>query len=215
MKFCGSCGAKNRDEVKFCIKCGTPFKAVDEDADGAGSVVPDDENVKEDTLDSPDTKKGATTDGLSEAETVAEMPPPALSDFKPGMILGRRYELVRELGRGGMGIVYLARDRQLDIDVAVKVLPPELEEDIRAIKRLKNEALAAMRISHPNIMRLYNFEETVEARFLVMEYIDGPNLLKVIHEAPRREAGTGRIPQVFGPDLRRSLLRSSEQRHPR
>ena len=93
-----------------------------------------------------------------------------------------------------MGIVYLARDRQLELDVAVKVLPPELEEDIRAVKRLKNEALAAMRLSHPNIMRLYNFEETIEARFLVMEYIDGPNLLKVLHETPG-----GKIdPKTFG-----------------
>ena len=100
-------------------------------------------------------------------------------------LLADRYELVKELGRGAMGVVHLAHDRILDnTDVAVKILPKELETDPRALTRLKREAMTAMKITHPNVMRLINFEESNGARFLVMEYIDGPDLLHVLADAP-------------------------------
>ena len=87
MKFCGKCGAKNRDDVRFCVKCGTEF--VDFEEDG------------QQDLDSPSTAGSRSSDVGSENATIAEVATPALSDFKPGMILGKRYELIRELGRGG------------------------------------------------------------------------------------------------------------------
>ncbi len=115
-------------------------------------------------------------DMLDAAETIIGEPPKA--------VLGGRYVLVEEIGRGGMGIVHRARDRQLDTDIAVKLLPPEPGQSSRAIASLKKEALAAMRRAHPNILRLFNFEETAEARFITMEYIDGPTLLRVLDDAP-------------------------------
>ena len=103
---------------------------------------------------------------------------------QPGLLSGR-YELVRELGRGAMGVVHLALDHALDgRNVAVKILPKELEADPRALVRLKREAMTAMKITHPNVMRLINYEESADVRFLVMEYIDGPDLLHVLAEAP-------------------------------
>ena len=107
-------------------------------------------------------------------------------------LLADRYELVKELGRGAMGVVHLAHDRVLDdTDIAIKILPKELETDPRALVRLKREAMTAMKITHSNVMRLINFEESNGTRFLVMEYIDGPDLLHVIADAPGGKLDVG------------------------
>ena len=94
-----------------------------------------------------------------------------------GMNLSGRYELVREIARGGMGIVFEAVDRQLeDLPIAVKVLPPELATSARSKKRLRKEAIASMKLSHPNIVRLFGFEEDGATSFLKMEYVNGKSL---------------------------------------
>ena len=94
-----------------------------------------------------------------------------------GALLSGRYRLTKELGRGGMGIVYLAEDLELDSKpVAVKLLPPELATSKAAIKRLKKEAIAAIELTHENIMRLQSFETDGDTAYLVLEYIDGEPL---------------------------------------
>ena len=94
-----------------------------------------------------------------------------------GSVLSGRYELVKELGRGGMGIVYEAKDKELhDKQVAIKVLPPEMSTSKAAIKRLKKEAIAAMELTHENVMRLHSFETDENTAYLVLEYIDGEPL---------------------------------------
>jgi serine/threonine protein kinase len=92
-------------------------------------------------------------------------------------ILSGRYRLKREIARGGMGIVYEAIDELLeDHPVAIKVLPEEMSTNQAAILRLKKEALSAIQLTHPNIMRLHSFEEDGSIRYLVMELLDGQNL---------------------------------------
>ena len=94
-----------------------------------------------------------------------------------GSVLSGRYKLVKELGRGGMGIVYQAEDLELDNkNIAIKVLPPELATSNAAIKRLKKEAVAAMELTHENIMRMHSFENDGNTAYLVLEYIDGDPL---------------------------------------
>ena len=94
-----------------------------------------------------------------------------------GQTLGSRYKLKREVARGGMGIVFEAIDTTLnDHRVAIKVLPPEMAKNEAAILRLKDEALAAIKVTHANIMRLHSFEQDGTDCFLVMEYLDGDNL---------------------------------------
>jgi len=105
-----------------------------------------------------------------------------LSDFK--RILGGRYELTEQLGKGGMGVVHKAHDKQLDIDVAIKLLPEFLANDSRGVEILKTEARASIKLSHPNIIKLYNFEDRPEAKFLIMEFIDGKNLQQIQNESP-------------------------------
>jgi len=90
--------------------------------------------------------------------------------------LAGEYSLQRELGRGGMGIVYLARDVQLDRDVAIKVLPAHLAQNAQARERFLREARMAAGLSHPNIVPIHRVHETGGFVFFVMSYVDGETL---------------------------------------
>jgi serine/threonine protein kinase len=91
-------------------------------------------------------------------------------------ILAGRYSIERELGRGGMGIVLLARDVALDRLVAIKLLPPSLAADPNLRERFLREARTAAGLSHPNIVPIHSVEEHGELVFFVMGYIDGETL---------------------------------------
>ena len=93
-----------------------------------------------------------------------------------GAALGATYELGRLLGRGGMGAVYLARERALDRMVAVKVLPPEIAGSEEGRERFRREARTAARLTHQNIVPLYTFGETAALVFYVMGYVRGESL---------------------------------------
>jgi serine/threonine-protein kinase len=90
--------------------------------------------------------------------------------------LAGRYSLERELGRGGMGVVYLARDVALDRLVALKLLPPALATDAGVRQRFLNEARTAAKLSHPNIVPIFSVDEVGEFVFFVMAYVDGETL---------------------------------------
>ena len=92
-------------------------------------------------------------------------------------LLAGRYQVVRQLGTGGMGSVWLAEDRQLDNKLfAVKMLPSVLVSNKRAYRQLKDEAIVAMKLVHPNIVQIRAFEENNGNPFLVMDYIEGQTL---------------------------------------
>ncbi len=96
--------------------------------------------------------------------------------FKEGSRVGP-YRLLRELGRGGMGRVYLAEDTRLDRRVALKFLPPHLAADERAKKRLIEEAKAASALDHPNIAVVHEISESADGQlFIAMAYYDGETL---------------------------------------
>src|SRR5688500_1150511 len=95
--------------------------------------------------------------------------------------LAGEYSLQRELGRGGMGVVYLARDVQLDRDVAIKVLPTHLARDTAARERFVREARTAAGLSHPHIVPIHRVGEASSPLgtryvFFVMSYIEGETL---------------------------------------
>jgi serine/threonine-protein kinase len=90
--------------------------------------------------------------------------------------LAGEYSLVRELGRGGMGVVYLARDVQLDRDVAIKVLPTHLAHSAAARERFVREARTAAGLSHPHIVPIHRVGEVAGFVFFVMSYVEGETL---------------------------------------
>src|SRR5215831_7501180 len=86
------------------------------------------------------------------------------------------YEVTSLLGAGGMGEVYRARDRKLDRDVAIKILPEAVAADPDRIARFEREAKTLAALNHPNIAHLYGLEDSDGMRALVMELVEGPTL---------------------------------------
>ena len=99
-----------------------------------------------------------------------------------GHIFAGRYELLSELGKGGMGVVFRARDRELDEEVALKVLKgvSVSEGQSSQVDRLRQEIKLARVITHPNVVRAFDFGESGGSRFLTMEYVPGTTLREVI-----------------------------------
>ena len=125
-----------------------------------------------------------TYDTISGAQTNA-------GDVEETLLAGR-YRVVRQLGQGGMGSVWLAEDTLLDGKLfAIKMLPAILAANKRAYRQLKDEAIVAMRLTHPNIVTLRAFEENNGTPFLVMDYIDGQTLDDYLAEYSNRVAMSG------------------------
>src|SRR5882672_2359667 len=85
-------------------------------------------------------------------------------------------EITALLGRGGMGVVYRARDLKLKRDVAIKILPEEFSRDPDRMSRLQREAEVLASLNHPNIAAIDSFEEANSLRFLVLELVEGQTL---------------------------------------
>jgi len=107
---------------------------------------------------------------------------------------GERYEIIRQIGGGGMAIVYLAKDLFLDRDVAVKVLRDEFVESDEFIRRFHKEAKAVASLNHQNIVSVYDFDASSTPIYLVMEYVEGKTLKeKIIDEGHLSEQMTIQI----------------------
>ncbi|GIW53281.1 MAG: hypothetical protein KatS3mg081_2636 [Gemmatimonadales bacterium] len=99
--------------------------------------------------------------------------------------VGSEFAIERELGRGGMAVVYLATDVQLERKVAIKVLPPELTFGSGAIERFKREARTAATLDHPNIIPIYRISATGRLFWYSMKYLVGPSLAKILDQEGR------------------------------
>src|SRR5713101_6265099 len=94
------------------------------------------------------------------------------------------YEIVSALGAGGMGEVYRAHDTKLGRDVALKVLPREFQSDPDRLRRLTNEARAASALNHPNILTVYDVDESDAGPFITMELVVGETLRQRLQSGP-------------------------------
>jgi len=94
------------------------------------------------------------------------------------------YEITAKLGQGGMGVVYRARDLQLERLVALKVLPPEFADDPQRLSWLQSEARLLASLNHPNIAHIYGFHSSGNTRALVMELVEGPTLAELLEKGP-------------------------------
>ena len=99
-----------------------------------------------------------------------------LHEFASGQKLFNRYRLIKTLGRGGMGIVWLARDEELERDVALKFLPDLVIHDRAVLSDLKRETRRSLELTHKNIVRIYDFVHDDISGCISMEYIDGDTL---------------------------------------
>lgn len=102
-----------------------------------------------------------------------------------GKVLGNRYEILEEIGVGGMATVYKAKDTILNRNVAIKILKEEFANDAEFIKRFQVEAQAAASLSHPNIVSVYDVGNEDNNHYIVMELIEGKTLKEIIQERGR------------------------------
>src|SRR5271169_239614 len=120
-------------------------------------------------------------DGTSKMQgnTPAKTGAPKASDLTLPDLTGRTlgdYQILRKLGSGGMGQVYLARQLSLKREVALKLLHDNLSANEKALKRFQAEAEAIAQISHPNIVQVYALGENEGMRYMALEYVNGRNL---------------------------------------
>jgi tetratricopeptide (TPR) repeat protein len=132
----------------------------------------------------------------------------ASSELRAGDLLGSRFRIESLLGVGGMGVVYRARDLSLDIDVALKLLRPELARRPGALDRFRSELLLARQVSSPHVVRIHDIAEHDGRWFISMDFIDGESL-----EAYRDRIG--KIPTEGALAIARGLLEGLAAAHQR
>jgi TonB family protein len=167
--FCSRCGEQVDTSSRFCPRCGQDLTALT----GAG-------------------KPGATA-------PLAAQPPQEDETAIVREALKDEYELEKELGRGGMAVVYKARDKQLEREVAIKVLPFSLSFDAEFVERFQREARTAGKLEHPNIIPIYRVGRSGRVIYFCMKFIRGKSLTDKIE-------AQGAIPV---PDLKRLLIESA------
>ncbi len=122
-----------------------------------------------------DPRTGASGEGNANAERSPAGAEPRI-DAAVARALAQRYDILSELGRGGMGAVYRARDRETGDTVALKVLLPQIAADPEIISRFKSELLLARRVTHPNVCRVHELLRLGEVSAISMEYVEGESL---------------------------------------
>jgi serine/threonine protein kinase/Flp pilus assembly protein TadD len=107
-----------------------------------------------------------------------------------GTTLANRYEIIEELGKGGMGRVYRVEDTKLNQEVAIKLIKPEIAKDKKTIERFRNELKTARMIAHKNVCRMFDLGESEGAHFITMEYVRGEDLKSMIRMSGQLGTGT-------------------------
>ena len=117
-------------------------------------------------------------------ETIGGTEPYVVSvELRPGMVFHGRYEILGPLGRGGMGMVYKARDRRLDEVVAIKVLRPDFGSDPTMAERFRSEIKLARKVRHRNVCAIHDYGEDQGLLYISMEYIEGVDLKQVLRQS--------------------------------
>ncbi|MCJ7582618.1 MAG: protein kinase [Candidatus Aminicenantes bacterium] len=156
---CLNCHTENPVDMSICSNCGAQLL----------------ENITMKTLNLPDD------DSPSFRTKTLQTP---VDELLGKSLFAGRYMVEREIGRGGMGVVYKAKDTKLNRTVALKFLPQELVQDPQAKERFILEAQAAAALDHPNICTVYEVDEAEGKTFISMAYVEGQSLKKKIKEDP-------------------------------
>jgi serine/threonine protein kinase/tetratricopeptide (TPR) repeat protein len=126
--------------------------------------------------------KCATPLKLSEDISATKTLETQVEQLAPGSTFANRYEIIEELGKGGMGRVYKVHDAEIAEEVALKLLKPEIASDENTIERFRNELKIARKVSHKNVCRMYDIGREDEKYFITMEYVAGEDLKSLIRK---------------------------------
>ena len=159
---CPQCSYANLERSVTCAKCATPLPLSDQTlvTGGQGWSVPAGDVV---------------------------ISPSGFGQLDPGTILGGRYEIVRLLGQGGMGAVYQAYDRELERQVALKLIRSDLAANPEILKRFKQELILARQITHKNVIRIFDLGQADGFKFITMDYIEGEDLQSLLRRKKKLE----------------------------
>jgi eukaryotic-like serine/threonine-protein kinase len=163
---CPKCQAENPETKQFCADCGTqlqPTRGHEPNSHEFGIVSPE---LPTETLQTP------------------------VRELTTGSTFAGRYQVIEELGHGGMGRVYKVQDTDIKEKVALKLLRPEITLDKEAVERFSNELKLARKISHRNVCRMFDLGRAEGTTFITMEFVPGEDLKSFIHRAKQLSIGT-------------------------
>ncbi|WP_300675293.1 bifunctional serine/threonine-protein kinase/formylglycine-generating enzyme family protein [Desulfoluna sp.] len=162
MAQCAKCGKELEAEAKFCLICGTPVEAEIE------------------AVDSPDPFKTVVKDAPAYGVVNLEQLP-------EGHLIDDRYEVRGKLGQGGFGAVYRVFDRKMECEKALKVLPEAVASDLEAMEGIRKEAVTMARLNHPNIVRIFEFQDKGSIKYIDMECVEGMSLTELKLNTPEKK----------------------------
>jgi eukaryotic-like serine/threonine-protein kinase len=213
MVECPSCHTSNPPESRLCSKCSAPFGINKADLDGAtlaiesppasAAVLDPDGTQVFGEVSLAATAVGGTGWSVPVQKLTASNPNISL---QAGMLLGERYEIMKQLGEGGMGAVYKARDHELERLVALKVIRPELAGHPDILRRFKQELILARQVTHKNVVRIFDLGTADGLKFITMDYVEGRDLKSIINER-------GKIPVAETVPIVQQICRGLEAAH--
>jgi tetratricopeptide (TPR) repeat protein len=180
-RFCSNCGSSLGDASASGVRPVSLLTAGDgSSARGSPSSASPEwrEPTHGDTLPSPlsPSSPSPAQGGLRDA---------MLGTLPAGVVFANRYEIQEVIGRGGMGTVYKAHDRNLDETVALKLIRPDLLPHGSILDRFKHETRLARRLAHPNVIKVFDFNDSEGIVYLSMEYLEGKDLrTRIVDEGP-------------------------------
>jgi len=155
-------------------------------------------------------RQSSMADLVSELDALSA--PPAtvpsravISELHPGEMFAQRYRIEKEIGRGGMGKIYKATDKILEVPVALKIMEL-IHHDERSIERFKREVVVARKVAHPNVCRIYDMGESGGLHYVSMEFLEGRTLAEML----RKE---GRFTPEVGIPLLKQVLQALQEAH--
>jgi eukaryotic-like serine/threonine-protein kinase len=185
---CSVCAAQNPDGASHCAKCRTPLPAFDSQETLNDAGAPEEWTVAP-TAQSP----------VAPSTTGSE-------ELTPGTFLAGRYEILQLLGRGGMGAVYKARDKELDRFVALKLIRPDLARNPEILRRFKQELILARQVTHKNVIRIFDLGQSNGIKFITMDFVEGRDLRSLLQER-------GKLPPSEAARIMLQICRALEAAH--
>ena len=180
---CPTCQHSNPDDTLYCGKCGTRILGHVPDSPESGTRPKNSD-------DKPPQDRKIPPSGVKDRVSVTRTLETTADELARGTIFAGRYEIIEELGAGGMGQVYRAFDKKIEEEVALKLIRPEIAAEKRTVERFRNEIKTARKITHKNVCRTHDLGEEGRALYITMEYVRGEDLKSVIRRMRALTVGT-------------------------
>ena len=166
---CPKCQTENPETARFCLDCGTRIRGHVQDSLESGTCP---QNSRDFHPDATETLQAP------------------IKELATGSTFAGRYQIIEELGKGGMGKVYKVFDQEVQAKMALKLIKPEVSSEKNTIDRFRNELKIARDISHKNICRMYDLGREAGNYFITMEYVSGEDIKSFIRRSRQLVVGT-------------------------